>query len=139
MVINTSEFKFIEAWRSYLKSFLFLSEWESSTPTQFNGASGKNFHYWSHSMWMILIFKNKLKFVDRSLHVPNRDDPLYGAWNWCNALVISWIMRSLSPSIAHNIIWIDWANDLWKDLHDRFTQSDVGYVFDLQDEMYLLK
>ena len=39
--------------------------------------NGNNFHSWSRSMKMALISKNKLKFVDGSISVPNLDDPLY--------------------------------------------------------------
>lgn len=69
-----------------------------------------------------------MKFVDGSIPVPNKDNPLHGAWERCNTLVVLWIMRSLSHSIVQNIIWIDYAKHLCKDLQDRFTQSDLAKI-----------
>ena len=45
-------------------------------------------------------------------------------------MVLSWLMKSLSPSIAQSVIWIDLARDLWKDLHDQFSQGDAIRISD---------
>jgi hypothetical protein len=45
--------------------------------------------------------KMKIEFVDGSIPVPLDDfDPSFRAWNRCNMLVHSWIMNSISDSIA---------------------------------------
>lgn len=40
-------------------------------------ATGNNFYFWSHSMRLTLISKNKLKFVDDSIPILNKDDLIY--------------------------------------------------------------
>jgi cytochrome b subunit of formate dehydrogenase len=40
--------------------------------------------------------KNKLKFVDGSMDVPDEDDLNRSAWERCNHLVQSWIINSVS-------------------------------------------
>ena len=45
-------------------------------------------------------------------------------------MVLSWLVKSLSPSIAHSTIWIDHAQDLWKDLYDRLFQGDAVQILD---------
>ncbi|XP_050221648.1 uncharacterized protein LOC126671875 [Mercurialis annua] len=54
-------------------------------------------------------------------------------------MALSWILRSLSPSIAQSVLWMDNALDVWKDLYDRFSQGDVCRISDLQEEMYAFK
>ena len=101
--------------------------------------TGNNFHSWSRSMRMALISKNKLKFVDSSISIPAFDDPKFAAWERCNTMVLSWLLKSLSPTIAQSVIWIDYAQDLWRDLHDHFSQGDAMHISDLQEELASLK
>nr|DAD45980.1 TPA_asm: hypothetical protein HUJ06_004210 [Nelumbo nucifera] len=98
--------------------------------------SGPNFHSWFKSMRMALLSKNKLGFVDGSILIPSKDDPTYPAWQRCNTMVYSWLVRSLSPSIAKSILWLDNAVDIWKDLHDKFSQGDAIRMSEQQEEIY---
>ncbi|XP_058010341.1 uncharacterized protein LOC131183775 [Hevea brasiliensis] len=86
-----------------------------------------------------LMSKNKLKFVDGSLTVPAKTDPLYSAWERCNTMVLSWIVHSLSSSITQSILWIDKAINVWNDLKERFSQGDMFRISDLQEEIFSLK
>ena len=101
--------------------------------------TGNNYHFWSRSMKMTLISKNKLKFVNGFIPVPSDDDPIFSAWERCNTMVLSWLVKSLSPLIAQSVIWIDYAQDMWKDLYDRFAQGDAVRISDLQEEISSLK
>ncbi|XP_050207369.1 uncharacterized protein LOC126656794 [Mercurialis annua] len=101
--------------------------------------NGQNYHSWARSMKMCLMSKNKLKFVNGSITVPMKEDPIYAVWERCNTMVLSWILRSLSPSIAQSIFWIDTALDAWRDLLDRFSQGNAIRISDLQEEIYVFK
>ncbi|XP_050217669.1 uncharacterized protein LOC126668521 [Mercurialis annua] len=101
--------------------------------------NGQNYHSWARSMRMCLLSKNKLKFVNGSIPVPSVNAEIYPAWERCNTMVVSWILRSLSPSIAQSILWIDTAIDVWKHLFDRFSQGNAIRVSDLQEEIYAYK
>ncbi|XP_050217801.1 uncharacterized protein LOC126668656 [Mercurialis annua] len=98
--------------------------------------NGQNYHSWYRSMRMCLLSKNKLKFVDGSIAVPPKDSQIYPVWERCNTMVLSWLLRSLSPSIAQSILWLDNAMDVWKDLFDRFSQGNAVRVAELQEEIY---
>ncbi|KHN48801.1 hypothetical protein glysoja_030571, partial [Glycine soja] len=43
----------------------------------------------------------------------------------CNTLIMSWILNSISPSIAQSVIFLECAVDIWDDLRERFSQSDL--------------
>ncbi|XP_050211821.1 uncharacterized protein LOC126661981 [Mercurialis annua] len=97
--------------------------------------NGQNYHSWFRSMRMCLLSKNKLKFVDGSIQVPAVTDPMHPVWERCNTMVLSWILKSLSPSIAQSILWLDNAVDVWSDLFDRFSQRNAMRISDLQEEI----
>ncbi|GAU36130.1 hypothetical protein TSUD_292900 [Trifolium subterraneum] len=84
--------------------------------------------------------KLKLEFIDGSIPVPtDQFDPSFRSWNRCNMLVHSWIMNYVSESIAQSIIFIENAFDVWIDLKEHFTQSDLVRISELQQEIYALK
>ena len=101
-----------------------------------NPLNGSNYHTWNRAMRMALLSKNKLKFVDGSIPVPQRDDQTFAAWERCNTMVTSWIYRAVSPSIAQSITWFDNALDVWNDLKERFAQADSFRIADLQTKIY---
>lgn len=86
-----------------------------------------------------LLNKNKICFIDGSLPKPYRFDPTFEAWEKCNNLVHTWIMNSVSPNIAHNILYIESAFTAWNRLKNRFSQVDSVRIVDLQLEVYLLR
>jgi len=71
-----------------------------------------------------LAMKNKFKFVDGSIPIPEEDDLLYAAWERCNNRVHTWIINSISPSIAQSVVFIENVVDMWNDLKDRFMRGD---------------
>ncbi|WVZ16755.1 hypothetical protein V8G54_009737 [Vigna mungo] len=84
-----------------------------------------NYHSWSHSFRMALISKNKMGFLMRSILVPSPKDISYHSWEHCNTLIMSWLLNSLSSSIAQSVIFFDRAIDIWVDLRERFSQGDL--------------
>ncbi|XP_019175673.1 PREDICTED: uncharacterized protein LOC109170995 [Ipomoea nil] len=82
-----------------------------STPLE-----GPNYHPWARAMTMALSCKNKLKFVNGAITKPSRDDRKFDVWERCNDIVVSWIVRSLSPTIGRSVLWIDTAYGIWRDL-----------------------
>jgi hypothetical protein len=102
--------------------------------------TGANYHSWSRSMRRALGGKLKLDFVDGTFPViVDRFDPSFRAWNRCNMLVHSWIMNSVSDSIAQSIVYMDNALDVWNDLRERFSQADLVRISEIQQEIYALR
>ncbi|XP_020217601.1 uncharacterized protein LOC109801040 [Cajanus cajan] len=52
---------------------------------------------------------------------------------------MSWLLNSLSPSIAQSVIYFESAAAIWTDLKDRFSQSDLLRIVELQEEIYGIK
>ncbi|XP_072081180.1 uncharacterized protein [Arachis hypogaea] len=98
-----------------------------------------NYHSWCRSFSIAIISKNKYGFLTGSIPSTSLDDPVYPAWERCNNLVLFWLFHSLSPSITQSIIYLSTASSVWEDLRDRFSQSDLLHIAELQEEIYALK
>jgi len=94
---------------------------------------GSNYHSWARSMGRALGGKMKFEFVDGSISlIVDEFDPLFRAWNQCNMLVHSWIVNSVSPSIAPSIVFMGNACDVWVDLKEQFAQGDLVRISELK-------
>ena len=96
-------------------------------------------------MMMALVAKNKFGFIDGSIVKPPATNPSLPAtnpslpsWVRCNNMLLSWLLNSFSKEIATSIIFYDNAVDMWKDLHDRFNQSNGPRIFQLQKAVSVL-
>ncbi|XP_019177871.1 PREDICTED: uncharacterized protein LOC109173068 [Ipomoea nil] len=95
-----------------------------------------NYHSWARAMEMALRSKNKMSFVNGLVAAPNKLDPRYYYWERCNTMLLSWILRALSPTIASSVLWINTAEGVWKDLKKRFSHQDVFRVAEIQSQIY---
>nr|GLL19619.1 uncharacterized protein LOC109166622 [Ipomoea trifida] len=101
---------------------------------------GSNYHPWARAMSMSLSCKNKLVFVNGTITKPSTDDmEKYLAWERCNNMVVSWIVRTLSPSIGSTVLWIDTAYGVWDDLKRRFSKQDLFRIAEINCEIYQTK
>ena len=98
-----------------------------------------NYHSWSRSMVTALSAKNKVEFIDGSAPEPLKTDRTYGAWRRCNNMVVSWIVHSVATSIRQSILWMDKAEEIWRDLKSRYSQGDLLRISDLQQEASTMK
>jgi hypothetical protein len=70
--------------------------------------------------------KMKLNFIDGTIPITvNAFDPSFCAWNRCDPLVSSWILNSVSESIAQSVVFHENAIDIWNELCEHFSQGDL--------------
>ncbi|XP_057425631.1 uncharacterized protein LOC130718995 [Lotus japonicus] len=86
-----------------------------------------------------LVSKNKFRFVSGEIPVPTATDANFDAWDRCNSLIHSWILNSVTTSIANSIVFVENACDAWRDLRDRFSQGDLVRIAELHNEISNLK
>lgn len=70
---------------------------------------GSNYLPWARGKKMALLSKNTLGFVDGSIMMPAQNDPRFQCWEQCNNMVLSWIIRAVTPTIGRSVLWIDSA------------------------------
>ncbi|GKD74326.1 cysteine-rich receptor-like protein kinase 8 [Tanacetum coccineum] len=79
--------------------------------------------------------KRKLGFVRGT--VIRMNDPVQAElWDTCNNVVISWIMNSVSDSIAKSIMFVGTASEIWNQLEKRFALSNGSRKYKLNREIY---
>nr|ABD32757.1 Integrase, catalytic region [Medicago truncatula] len=101
--------------------------------------NGSNYLAWHRSMQRALGAKNKLVFLDGSISVPDIDDLNRQAWERCNHLIHSWIVNSVTESIAQTIVFHDTALSAWDDLKECFSKVDRVRVLSLRSTINNLK
>ncbi|XP_074314681.1 uncharacterized protein LOC141649912 [Silene latifolia] len=97
-----------------------------------NVFSGSGYGGWRRSMLIALSAKNKIGFIDGSIHKPATNAPTAKSWQRCNDVVFSWILSSVSPTIADSIIFNNTAKDAWDELQERFGQSNGAQLYSVQ-------
>jgi hypothetical protein len=83
--------------------------------------------------------KNKFPFISGTLLVLDQDDLDRIAWETCNHLVHSWIITSVSDSIAQTIVFHDNAFVVWEDLKEHFSKIDRIRIANLRSPIKNLK
>ena len=76
-------------------------------------------------MLTTLSTKNKSEFFDSSIRRPASDHALHAAWKRGNNMVVLWLVHFVSLSIRQSILWMDDAQDIWKNLKSRYSQGGL--------------
>ena len=80
----------------------------------------ENYTLWSKSMRIALLGKNKIGFVDGTCRKDMYAAQMAHQWERANAVVLSWIMSSVSKDLVNGIVYSSNAHKVWVDLKDRF-------------------
>ncbi|KAL5562609.1 hypothetical protein UlMin_032356 [Ulmus minor] len=67
---------------------------------------------------------------------PMSTDLRFNAWFRCNSMISSWIINAVSREIADSILYLDFANEIWGDLGDRFSQGNGPRIFQIKKQLF---
>ncbi|GAV89044.1 UBN2_3 domain-containing protein, partial [Cephalotus follicularis] len=95
----------------------------------------ENYGVWSRAMLIALRAKNKTGFIDGSCEKPSENSPLLHQWERCNAIVLSWIMNTVSKELFNGIAYSTNAQSVWKDLKERFDKVNGSRIFSIHREI----
>ena len=95
----------------------------------------ENYPIWRRAMTNALQAKSKFGFVDGSITRPSSGSKEESAWIKCNSMVLSWIFNSLHPTLHDSVAFFMTAEELWKDLEERFSQGNASRIHQLKTEM----
>ncbi|GJR42949.1 pyridoxal 5'-phosphate synthase-like subunit PDX1.2 [Tanacetum coccineum] len=102
------------------------------TNTPFNGS---NFHGWSRNIKMALGAKLKLGFIDGSCVKPASDHDDLQRWIGCDYMVTCWILNSMVTELLDVFLYAQSACELWKEIRERYGQSNGQLVYQLEGEL----
>ncbi|XP_015170068.1 uncharacterized protein [Solanum tuberosum] len=80
----------------------------------------------------------KIGFVDGTSSKNKFPTSLHALWEKCNAIVLSWIMISVSRELLSGIVYASSAQQVWIDLKERFDKVDGSRIFYLHKEIATL-
>ena len=103
-----------------------------------NVFTGDNFDNWKRAVFIALSARHKLGFIDGTTKPPGPTSPLHSLWQRNNAMVLSWLLNSLSENIRNSVLYFNTAKALWEDLEGRFGQSNKARLFQVQKEFLCL-
>uniref|UniRef100_A0A803M937 Uncharacterized protein n=1 Tax=Chenopodium quinoa TaxID=63459 RepID=A0A803M937_CHEQI len=85
---------------------------------------------------MMIAFSAKIKlgFIDGNIPKPASTD-VFSAWKRCDAIIISYILRSHDNSIARSVLYLTTSREIWKDLEERYSQTSRLQLFTLQQKL----
>lgn len=69
---------------------------------------------------------------------PSPTDPLHAAWIHCNNLIVTWLLKSISPSIASQVFFFSTAAQTWNVLQRRLSQPDDVKIYRLQQQLCMI-
>ena len=82
-----------------------------------------------------LSVKNKLGFIDGSCVKPDASSNQFHQWQRCDDMVTSWILNSLTKEIADSVEYFSDSVELWKELEDRYDQTNGAKLYQIQKEI----
>ncbi|PWA82483.1 hypothetical protein CTI12_AA178300 [Artemisia annua] len=122
------------------------SDGPGSLPMQEKLVGAQNYRSWRRSMEIGLSTKRKLGFVKGTIPKPPsvpiapvtvvENNARIEMWETCNNLVISWIMSSVSDSIAKSVMFIGSASEIWSQLETRFSLSNGSRKYKLSKDTF---
>ncbi|KAA3466808.1 UBN2_3 domain-containing protein [Gossypium australe] len=65
----------------------------------------ENYYVWSRTMKIALLAKNKLGFVNGTCSKDSLPDEMGYQWERCNAIVLSWILNTISKDLSAGIVF----------------------------------
>ena len=89
-------------------------------------------------MRIALTGKRKIGFITRACSKSLYRDELDEQWETCNAIVLSWLMNSVSEDLLSGIVYATSAYTVWQDLKERFDKVNRMRIYQLYREINTL-
>ncbi|XP_019251229.1 PREDICTED: uncharacterized protein LOC109230159 [Nicotiana attenuata] len=87
------------------------------------------------SVLRALSVKNKVGFITVEYKQSDLDSPQFRQWERCDDMVTSWILNSLCKEIADSVEYANNAFELWRELEDRYDQTNGTKLYQIQKEI----
>ncbi|GJS99232.1 putative RNA-directed DNA polymerase [Tanacetum coccineum] len=99
----------------------------------------ENYQVWSCAMLLALEGKNKTGFIDGTCRRSNTDEILGRQWDRVNAIVLGWILNSISEELFLGQIFSKRAKHVWDELKETYDKVDGSVTFNLHHKINSLR
>ena len=97
--------------------------------------AGEDYDNWKRSVLIALSAKHKTGLIDGSYEKPDSKSPLLSYWKRCDDMVLSWLLNSMHKNIRDSVLFCETAHDVWKELEERYGQSNKARLFQAQKDV----
>ncbi|KAL2931397.1 Protein translocase subunit SecA [Bienertia sinuspersici] len=98
-----------------------------------------NYRAWRRDMELSLAAKRKLGFVIGGVRKDISNVAKKEAWDTCNSMVITWILRNVSETIKKSVMFMNSVQQIWSQLEQRFLVTNGARKYSLDRQMYSTK
>ncbi|GJU78725.1 putative RNA-directed DNA polymerase [Tanacetum coccineum] len=95
----------------------------------------KNYQVWTCAMLLALEGKNKTGFIDGSYRRSNTDEVFGRQWDKVNAVVLGWILNSISEELFLGQIFSKRAKHVWDELKETYDKVYGSVTFNLHHKI----
>jgi hypothetical protein len=101
----------------------------------------RNYLAWSRRASLQLQSKRLEGFINGEVKEPqDKSSSEWKNWNATNALVVTWLFNSMTPTIASSVDTINSAKEIWKTLESMYAGvGNVMMLVDIDDKIHYLK
>ncbi|XP_049383440.1 uncharacterized protein LOC125847787 [Solanum stenotomum] len=85
-----------------------------------------------------ILGRNNLGLIDGRCRKEGFGPNLTDLWERCNAIVLSWIINSVSKELLSGIVYSSDVWAVWRDLKERFDKADGSRIFQLHREIAMI-
>lgn len=100
---------------------------------------GDNYDEWARAICTSLHARRKWGFVEGTVKKPNENSARMEDWWTIHSMVVSWILKSIEARLRSMISYKENAQDLWKDIKDRFSVVNGPRIQQLKCEIADIK
>uniref|UniRef100_A0A2N9HEH7 Integrase catalytic domain-containing protein n=1 Tax=Fagus sylvatica TaxID=28930 RepID=A0A2N9HEH7_FAGSY len=98
-----------------------------------NKLDGTNYSAWSQFVELYVTGKGKLGYLTGEKIKPAISDPLFSTWVEENAMLMSWLLNSMTPDINASFLRLPTAHDIWDAVAQTyFTGNDASQIYELR-------
>lgn len=90
-------------------------------------------------MQIALSAKNKLSIINGSFPIPEPNSILRAQYDRVNDMIITWILNSVSDEISNGMNFVSSTQEVWTELHDRFSGVNGHRVFQILKDTHTLE
>nr|GEX68209.1 ribonuclease H-like domain-containing protein [Tanacetum cinerariifolium] len=95
----------------------------------------ENYQIWYCAMMLALEGKNKTGFIDGSCKRSNVNEVLGRQWDRVNAIVLGWILKSISKELFLGQIFSKKVKHVWDELKETYDKVDGSVTFNLHHKI----
>ncbi|XP_075083829.1 uncharacterized protein LOC142167796 [Nicotiana tabacum] len=89
-------------------------------------------------MKIALLGKRKLGFMTGTCKKESCETELHEQWETCNAIILSWLMNTMSKELLSGIAYATNAHLVWEDLRERFDKVNRMRIFQIHIDIATL-